>query len=62
MAEVHVVTGKSVTLECVAEGSPEPMIRWVRNGETISLLTNANIRVLDGGRRLQVQGQDKMCF
>ena len=55
--EQHVVRGDAVTLQCVAEGNPQPAISWTRQegpmpsgqrvekvkGDRISLYVEANI-------------------
>lgn len=39
-----VIEGESITLECPAQGLPEPNLRWVREGQTLTFLTNPNLR------------------
>jgi len=51
-----VVIGGSLTLDCPATGEPQPDIQWSRHGETLSLITEPNLRTVDGGRELQLLG------
>jgi hemicentin len=41
-------------MECIASGVPDPTIQWLREGSPFSFVSNPNLRVLEGGRRLQV--------
>ena len=46
--------GKTTIMECIANGLPDPDIRWLREGSPFSFVSNPSLRVLDGGRRLQI--------
>ena len=48
------VIGESVTLECVASGTPKPHIKWTRGEESLSFVTNPTLLTLDGGKKLQI--------
>ena len=52
--EKSVAMGNTLTMECLTRGVPEPSIKWLREGVPFSFLTNPNLRVLEGGKRLQV--------
>jgi len=52
--EQSVVIGASLTLQCPATGEPKPDIQWTRHGETLSFVSQPNLRVVDGGRELQL--------
>ena len=54
MQELSVVIGNSIIIECPVSGIPTPKVHWLRDRDRISFLTNPNLRVLNGGRRLQV--------
>lgn len=45
--------GETVTLHCVAEGSPKPVIEWTKNGEPLPQLRKYRVDVRAG--TLQVQ-------
>ena len=46
--------GQSITLECVASGTPKPHIKWIRGEESLSFVTNPNLLMVDGGKKLQI--------
>ena len=48
------VIGGSLALNCPATGVPRPDIRWTRDGEALSSVSEADVRVVDGGRQLDV--------
>ena len=48
------VIGQSITLECVASGTPKPHIKWIRGEESLSFVTNPNLLMVDGGKKLQI--------
>ena len=52
--EQSVVLGNSIVLHCPASGVPEPLIRWTREGEAFSYLSEPNLRVQEGGTQLQI--------
>jgi len=52
--EQSVVIGGSLTLHCPATGEPTPDIQWTRHGETLSFISQPNLRVVDAGRELQL--------
>jgi len=52
--EHSVVIGGSLALNCPATGVPRPDIRWTRQGEALSSVSEADVRVVDGGRQLDV--------
>ena len=42
--------GETVLLECgPPKGSPEPVITWRKNGQTMDLIGSKRIRIVDGG-------------
>ena len=58
---VQTFTGTSLTLECLAEGSPQPSVSWTKNGEPLEskdrvsisndgTMIIENTRVADTGR------------
>ncbi|CAH1786157.1 unnamed protein product, partial [Owenia fusiformis] len=51
---LSVVIGQSITIDCPADGIPPPRIRWFREGEPLSLLSNPNLRVVNNGRQLSI--------
>lgn len=53
--EISVAIGSSTTLDCdLVRGSPEPVFRWMHEGSLLSLVTEPNIRVQNGGQKLHV--------
>ena len=50
----EVIIGDSLTVSCNATGEPAPKITWVREGETLTLVTNPNLRVTEDGRKLTI--------
>lgn len=53
--EVSVAIGSSTTLDCdLVRGSPEPVFRWMHEGSLLSLVEEPNIRVQNGGQKLDV--------
>ena len=46
----RVAQGETVLLECgPPKGSPEPVITWRKNGQTMDLIGSKRIRIVDGG-------------
>jgi hypothetical protein len=52
--ELSVVIGSSTVLHCPVTGIPEPLIRWTREGEPLSFITEPSLRVQNSGRELHV--------
>ncbi|KAH8293289.1 hypothetical protein KR018_007564, partial [Drosophila ironensis] len=49
-ANTRVAQGEVALMECGApRGSPEPQISWRKNGQTLNLVGNKRIRIVDGG-------------
>ena len=53
-AVVNSLEGSSVTLTCVATGDPTPVLRWSRNGVTVT--TDGRYQISGNGSVLTVQG------
>ena len=51
---MSVVIDEPLSIECPSTGVPEPTIYWAREGEPLGYITNPNLRVSDGGSRLEV--------
>ena len=49
-----VVVGGSVSLDCPATGVPEPDVEWTRRDDALSVVSQPSLRLVDGGRRLQL--------
>ena len=47
-------------MHCPAYGTPEPTIRWIREGMPITFLDHPNLRVQDGGQTLQIHNMQLM--
>lgn len=58
--ELPVVIGSPAAMHCPAYGTPEPTIRWIREGVPITFLDHPNLRVQDGGRTLQIHNMQLM--
>lgn len=43
-----------VILECPAEGKPVPEIRWLKNGIPFNVVSDNNVVIFDGGKRLRI--------
>ena len=54
MQEIEVINGDSVILSCEVSGVPEPTIKWTKNNESYSFVLHSNLRVMDGGKKLEV--------
>lgn len=52
-SEVVVTQGNAVSLECKAQGFPEPGITWMKDGQT--LVGGGDIAILHDGHLLQLQ-------
>ena len=48
--DIYAQIGKSVTLECQAEGYPKPVVRWSRLGEMSAVLYSNKIEITSVGR------------
>ena len=54
IVEKSTVIGQSITLECIASGTPTPQIKWIREDEPLSFITNPNLLMIDGGKKLRI--------
>jgi hemicentin len=58
--EQSVVIGSPAAMHCPAFGTPEPTIRWIREGAPITFLDHPNLRIQDGGHTLQIHNMQLM--
>jgi len=52
--ELSVVARRPVKMECEPSGVPEPTITWLKDGNIVDIEQTKYIRVLRGGRVLQL--------
>lgn len=52
-SEVTVTQGSEVSLECQAEGIPEPAVTWLKDGRALG--SDRDVAVLAGGRVLRLE-------
>lgn len=52
--ELSAVVGNTAEMRCPAHGTPEPAVRWLREGQNFTFVSHPNIRILEDGVRLQV--------
>ena len=51
-----VTQGQPVHINCPVTGKPPPRVNWFKDGEPLSPDLDPNLRVLAGGRRLEIIG------
>jgi titin len=50
LSDVHVDSGESAEFSCTVEGSPEPLVEWLHNGEKISASSSKHSQSFANGR------------
>ncbi|MBN3312119.1 HMCN1 protein, partial [Atractosteus spatula] len=54
-----VIEGSLITLVCESSGIPPPNLTWTKNGEALNVDPRSRVRVLSGGRLLQISSVNK---
>uniref|UniRef100_A0A8D2NA96 Hemicentin 1 n=1 Tax=Zonotrichia albicollis TaxID=44394 RepID=A0A8D2NA96_ZONAL len=54
-SEVVVTQGSKISLECEAQGIPEPAVTWLKDGRALGSGSGREVAVLAGGRVLRLQ-------
>lgn len=62
VSKISVVKESTVTLECEANGVPEPQLTWIKDGKVIEITQQPHIRIKDGGKTLQVMFRSDPIF
>ena len=55
---ISVIVDRPLVIECPAFGNPQPTIVWYKDGVEIVTDYNPGIRILSGGRRLEIASAD----
>nr|XP_014344645.1 PREDICTED: hemicentin-1 [Latimeria chalumnae] len=59
LSQLTVIEGSLITLVCESSGIPPPSLTWKKNGSPLSVDPRGRVRVLSGGRQLQISNAEK---
>ncbi|MGH0125472.1 UNVERIFIED_CONTAM: hypothetical protein FKN15_054569 [Acipenser sinensis] len=57
--QLTVTEGSLITLVCESSGIPPPSLTWKKNGAVLKADSRGRVRVLSGGRQLQISSAEK---
>ncbi|MGH0131433.1 UNVERIFIED_CONTAM: hypothetical protein FKN15_007170, partial [Acipenser sinensis] len=59
VSQLTVTEGSLITLVCESSGIPPPSLTWKKNGAVLKADSRGRVRVLSGGRQLQISSAEK---
>ncbi|MEE6496324.1 hypothetical protein FKM82_002300 [Ascaphus truei] len=59
VSEITAIEGILISLLCDSSGIPPPALTWEKNGVAVNVDPSGRVRLLSGGRQLQVTAADK---